>query len=382
MGQVQKKRLGDLNTLRDAMKAENLDERFGLQDEAKIPSMVRTHIRNYLGELIGVDGKKMKESTDPTIQACRDKPKADECISGKGFTENAYAVVGEQFHVPEGVVVRALREALPPIQSEQDEETAKARFNFLMTRAAEIDSGQHSEGDLSPYHARMMLMSWFEDRVKAKYKKGDGRANKTLDEVGARMQLSRTTWKGYAGWDESLFHDGYVFGASKQEYQNLFNGSAQSGQGVDCSTFVQNALEKLNFHDPLFATKNAKKESVPGRIGTPHMVGIAPGVVPQSSLTGVQVIRLCSEKDLKPGDVIVNKTHTVIFSEYRESPRSEMFVIEATGNSSRTVREAPFDPYRGKAVDTNCRTPASFLTDPQGQPSPVFIIRFANMARK
>jgi len=228
--------------------------------------------------------------------------------------------------------------------------TDAAAFSRLIALAKKPDTAAHIplEDQLRPYQAKMILIGLLEQRIKERYPVDKKKMSATLDRFALTQRLRISTGTKGSPWENSSFHSGYVFGGDPEDFRTLFgNVSANNptySAGVDCSTFVQQILESLPLKDPKLRTNM--------RFTTQTLTDPDN----QSTLDNVRAEPICSEFDLRPGDILVKRNHTAIFSGYDSENQPQ--VIEATGNPSRTVREGRFPIYRDDSPSSGCQRSA------------------------
>lgn len=233
----------------------------------------------------------------------------------------------------------------PGFYSRLKEESSDAdRFELLVQRAKKIDTGDDYDfdGNLTPYHAKMILLYHLENSLREKYENAPQKAKAILDEVASKLHLKAD----YSGkvktsqWEWVIPHDGFVLGATGTQIDNLLKSSVSpstiSGTGVDCATFVHKMLLGSDYNELR-------------KMGRMTSAGIATGGQ-LKSIAHLEPIGSDNVSKLSPGDLIVKRPkndpigHVEVIVGFEGDP-PQIVTVSAGGGYQRTVLKTKHDIY-------------------------------------
>lgn len=211
----------------------------------------------------------------------------------------------------------------------------ESRF-LLLVNLSKNKNDKFFSNRLTPYYARMILLFALAGKMN----------NTERVQLAKRLQLKfdirtmqvrplKEEALGEVPWEKLLFHDGYVFGASRKDSKLLYTSSSPKlSMGTDCSITFQLAYEAVGYTPRLFGVRLTTDNMNPGKEGL------------------FQVTPLCSEKDLEYGDGILQEGHIRLFVGYNNTKERQLMIVEAAGGNSRDVHHKPFEVYK---PDTQCQ---------------------------
>lgn len=222
----------------------------------------------------------------------------------------------------------------------QREKSDSDRFKELVSRAHQIDPGVDDayDGNLTPYHSKMILLYALVDRIQKKYISNPARADQILNTLARNLKLKADfTTSGPTQWKWIIPHDGFTLGASFGQMRNLLDmpGSAESekkggtGSGIDCATFVQKVLEKSGFYHLPSGQRLTSAKVVEGAL---------------NPIGKIQILSPGNMKQIAPGDLIIEREpqdpdgigHVQIVVGYEGDPPN-LVVVSAEGGYHRSL---------------------------------------------
>ncbi|MGZ6331740.1 MAG: hypothetical protein ACXWP5_03905 [Bdellovibrionota bacterium] len=214
----------------------------------------------------------------------------------------------------------------------------RKRFEYVRKIASAEDHEEDYPGDLTPYHAKMLLLFHLRDQIYQRNLKKFPRdpdeaydaTLEVLNRLALKLNLKRVvgTTPGHE-WEETIAHDGFYLSAPQPEIVNLFSGSGgpnahKLGASVDCSTFFQQVFRGAGF-----------KTEVP-RLSSNR---ILEGALKQ--LGTVTQLTAQTAQTLEAGDVLVESIkgdvgHVLTVAGFAKDPPI-MILVDAAGGYSRTI---------------------------------------------
>lgn len=280
------------------------------------------------------------------VKAASERAGDADRISFQSFVADQIAEAGEDIPVEwvddEGVTQS---DVYPGFYTRlKQESTDSQRFHELVRRAKQIDTADEEDfdGNLTPYHSKMILIYHLENSLREKYKSQPGKAEAVLNELAAKLNLKADlSGKGQATqWQWIIPHDGFVLGANRRQIDNLLkleiSPSAADGTGVDCATFVHQMLLGSRYKE---LAKSGRMTS--GGIATGGQL---------KSITDLAPLNSRNASLLSPGDIIVKRPpddpvgHVEIVVGYEGDP-PQIVTVSADGGYQRTVVKRKHDVF-------------------------------------
>lgn len=226
----------------------------------------------------------------------------------------------------------------------KEEATDEDRFQELVRRAKKADNGDDYDfdGNLTPYHSKMILLYHLENSIRNKYESQPAKANAVLNELASKLHLKADfSGKGQGSqWEWVIPHDGFVLAANNSQINNLLkpsvSPSATNGTGVDCATYVHKMLLGSGYSE-------LKK------IGRMTSAGIATGGQLKNVAT-IERIKASTITKLGPGDLIVKRPkgdpvgHVEVVVGFEGDP-PQIVTVSAAGGYQRTVVKRKHDLF-------------------------------------
>ncbi len=217
----------------------------------------------------------------------------------------------------------------------------KERFNELVKRASQIDSGHEEDfsGNLTPYHSKQLLLYHLDNFVSTKYKSNPIMGESILNGLANKLNLKIDTSKNNkATWSSIIAHDGFMLGANPNQMLNLLSKDSKtetqkSGTGIDCATYVQNILKQVGY-------------SIDGRLTS---YGIS-SKGQLNNIAKVEKIDSDTTSSLMPGDLVITRSlddpigHVQIVVGFEGDP-PELVVISAEGGYQRGIVKRKINLY-------------------------------------
>lgn len=342
---INDKRLGDLNQIVDLYRREGLNSRVSLGDLKQMLKTMQSHINDvvkdekdtYLRENV------VKFIADQFADAFPDQD-VFWYENGQKKTDTLLGIESRLIWKPGREKPARLSSQATPDQRRQAEEDRRMkdgdRFRYLLERAQMSDDGQAdlNYGNITPYHAKLILLYNAVGKVQEKYRDNPGEADRVLNELARGLELKALvpSKTNEPLWKTFIPHDGFVFGAYPSQIRTLIAGPDQGkvkttfGAGADCSTFIQRSLDLAT---GCFSDYGAK-----GRLTSE---GIVKGQLKE--VASLEPLDRSSARRVSPGDLLIARDeddpigHTVIIVGYSSDSPPGLLAVSAEGGYQRTV---------------------------------------------
>ncbi|MBI3555765.1 MAG: C40 family peptidase [Deltaproteobacteria bacterium] len=292
---------------------------------------------------------------------------ADHVIEANSVLRKSNPNGAKAMNLEENVVKNMVREAryFPDILNMEGKPKPSGADIYQTLRGIEESQPRFtplfkSRKSISPYQARMIRMYLAEKEC---HKRKPALAQSLLDQTARKLRLKLNVAEpAQATWASIIPHDGYLMGATQQQVETLLsdNASPDASAGVDCSSLVDYTIHR---------DEGTRKRLKRGRTWTGGLLKNLPDTYDRK--------RVCSEKELEPGDVLVysgeHSHHAYIFAGFEERPPYRAIIFEATGGAQRDVGYHKIDFYEGdgtcqKSWLTRTETYRRRLGEPTGAP--------------
>lgn len=235
-----------------------------------------------------------------------------------------------------------------------------SKMSFLISTANENSERGHKdfEGNLTPYHAKMLIIFHLENQLILKYTQQPARYTDLLNRLAKDLILKSHYGANDMKWSDIVPHDGFVIGASAEQISNFIKDAPsyqKFGRGIDCTTFVQNILitsgyNQLNQHQIGRLTSY-------GAVSKHQLQSIA-SIAPLKSLNDIMT--------LTPGDLILQREdgedtgHVEIFAGFEGDP-AMLVTINASGGMYRSIIKRYIDLT--PELNSDCNKTSHFVAD-------------------
>jgi hypothetical protein len=128
----------------------------------------------------------------------------------------------------------------------------RQRFELLYSRATadNVEDYQIFDGNLTSYHAKLLLFYDLDRKLHQKYANDPAHADTLLNQLASQLRY-RLDFSGRDGtrWADIVPHNGFALGATARQIE-AFQTPGGAAAGIDCMTFVQGILRQTGYPEP------------------------------------------------------------------------------------------------------------------------------------